>query len=847
MHKPIPTTVSGYITALALKAHYHLNLPFKLLIMRKFLLALFVGFAAHSVSAQSLVVNELSQGTNASKEFIELLVVGTRSCTDSTLDLRNWVFDDHNGWYGGSGTGIAAGHYRFKDIPDWQAIPYGSIILIYNNGDRNLKIPVGSDDPTDANNDYVYVLPITSNLLEQNLNEPISPSIPTYVYPTSGYVSTVDWVSMGLANGGDAVVTVNPNSLGVASHSVVFGFTPAAGAQVPSVSKGAVGAGANLYLSDDRYNTAAAWTIGVAGSAEETPGEGNTAANITWINSMRVQSNAFTITTSIIQPTCATPTGEITVTSPNGAGYTYAINSGTFQSAPNFSGLVPGDYTVTVRDAGGCQSNVNTTILSAPGAPPVPVFTITHPGCNISRGEVQITSPLGPNYTYSINGTFFDPNPLIQSIAPGDYTLTVRDVSGCETSATFTMNPAPPTPSIPIFTIVQPTCTNVTGQLTITGPLGADISYSIDGTTFQPGTVFSNISPGNYTVTVRNDNGCTNTASFIIDAVPSQPVAPAVTSPVDYCLGETASPLTAVGTNLLWYSTSTGGTGNVSAPVPNTATAGATSYFVSQSVGGCESPRAEIVVNVNAFSLPEISGNNSICSAGNSTTTLTNAFSGGSWSSSNMSVATVDAQGLVTGITPGTTTITYSASSGSCTASVTLEVTVTSFDLALTGPASPVSSGTIVNLQTSSAVPYTISSWAPVDLFINQTLTSQSVALNQTTNISVVGSDAAGCTDTARLTVTVIPADEDVYIPGAFTPNNDGLNDLFVAYGNAIRTFEISVFNQWGELIYRGTDQGWNGRHKGKLQPSGVYVYVIKATMLSGKVIDRKGAINLVR
>ncbi len=815
--------------------------------MRRFLLVLFVLFYGNAILAQNnLIVNELSQGTNASKEFIELLVVGTRTCTDSTADLRNWIFDDHNGWYGGSGTGIAAGHYRFKNISEWEAVPYGSIILIYNDGDRNLKIPAGSDDPTDANNDYVYILPITSSLLEQNLNEPISPSAPTYVYPTSGYGATVDWVSMGLANGGDAVVTISPNNLSSANHSVVFGFTPATGAQVPSVSKGAVGSGANLYLADDQYNNAASWTIGLAGSAEETPGAANTTANAAWINNMRVQSNSFTVTSTIIQPTCTVPTGEITVTDPNGAGYTYSTG-GVFQASPVFSGLVPGDYTITVRDAGGCEATTTATITTAPGAPPVPVFTVTQPNCSIATGEVQITSPVGANFSYSIDGSTFDPSPVIASIAPGNYTLTVRDVSGCESTASFAVNAAPETPANPVLTVVQPSCSLPTAQITVTAPLGADLTYSIDGTNFQSGTVFSNVAPGNYSITVTNGSGCSSTSATTVNAVPSQPAPPIVSSPLQLCTGSAASPLLATGSNLLWYNSATGGTGNTSAPVPVTTTAGSVSYFVSQSVEGCESARAEIVVTVTDFTLPPITGDNTICTAGNSGTTLSNSFAGGTWASSNTAVATVDGGGTVSGLSPGTSDITYTASNGACTASASFTITVNAFELDISGPAAPVAAGTIVNLTTSSSVAYSVLAWTPAALFANQTLADQSIALSQTTDISVIGSDAAGCTDTARITVTVIQTDEEIFVPGAFTPNNDGLNDVFLAYGNAISSVEMTVFNQWGELIFRGINAGWNGRHKGKLQPSGVYVYVLRATMISGKVLEKKGAVNLVR
>ena len=78
------------------------------------------------------------------------------------------------------------------------------------------------------------------------------------------------------------------------------------------------------------------------------------------------------------------------------------------------------------------------------------------------------------------------------------------------------------------------------------------------------------------------------------------PAAPGVSSPVVYCEGDTAVPLTATGTNLLWYTVPVGGTGNATAPTPSTAAVGSTSYYVSQTNGsGCEGPRAEIVVTVN--------------------------------------------------------------------------------------------------------------------------------------------------------------------------------------------------------------------------------------------------------
>src|SRR5690606_3166698 len=76
--------------------------------------------------------------------------------------------------------------------------------------------------------------------------------------------------------------------------------------------------------------------------------------------------------------------------------------------------------------------------------------------------------------------------------------------------------------------------------------------------------------------------------------------APTVTSPITYCQNATATPLTATGTALKWYTAATGGTGSTTAPTPSTQTVRNRSYFVSQTVSGQESPRAEIVVTTKA-------------------------------------------------------------------------------------------------------------------------------------------------------------------------------------------------------------------------------------------------------
>jgi hypothetical protein len=141
------------------------------------------GLLQSNAARSQLVLNEFSQGASGSKEYIELVVTGQRTCTDSTADLRGWIIDDQNGWYGGLSTAISTGHFRFANADNWARIPYGSIILIYNAGDRNGSILI-PDDPTDSNGDGVYVVPHFSPFLQVHSTQPTSPSSATFSTPS---------------------------------------------------------------------------------------------------------------------------------------------------------------------------------------------------------------------------------------------------------------------------------------------------------------------------------------------------------------------------------------------------------------------------------------------------------------------------------------------------------------------------------------------------------------------------------------------------------------------------------------------------------------------------------------
>lgn len=113
----------------------------------------------------------------------------------------------------------------------------------------------------------------------------------------------------------------------------------------------------------------------------------------------------------------------------------------------------------------------------------------------------------------------------------------------------------------------------------------------------------------------------------------------------------------------------------------------------------------------------------------------------------------------------------------------------------------------------------------------------------------VKATDTFGCTGTGSLTVTIARTQPDVFVPNAFTPTANS-NNLFrpVCYGISSMSY-FRVFNRWGQMMYSTSQmgQGWDGRIKGKLQESSVYLWALQGTDYKGKVISRRGTVVLIR
>ncbi len=213
------------------------------------------------------------------------------------------------------------------------------------------------------------------------------------------------------------------------------------------------------------------------------------------------------------------------------------------------------------------------------------------------------------------------------------------------------------------------------------------------------GVILSGLSgPITYTITGTDTAiGSCEHKVFLLTVYPTTTAAPGVAD-VYYCIGATATPLTASGSSLLWYTTATGGTGSTTAPTPSTSAAGTTSYYVSQTIAGCESPRDTINVIVTPGAAA-ITGPTNVCRG--LTVTVSNTTTGGTWVSSNPSVASIGSTtGVITGVSVGTATISYQMSSGCY---VTASITVNNQPGTISGP-SVVCQGATITLSDTTSV-----------------------------------------------------------------------------------------------------------------------------------------------
>lgn len=273
--------------------------------------------------------------------------------------------------------------------------------------------------------------------------------------------------------------------------------------------------------------------------------------------------------------------------------YTYTWTPTASGSASITAKAYDDDNAVTTSTA------VSITVNTAPSAPGV---TSAVSYClNSTAAQLQASGQNLKWYTVSTAGTSSATAPTPSTSAGGNTNYYVsQTTNGCESARsqiTVTVNQATaPTVTTPVNYCqgqqASALTANGTGLKWYTQSSGGTSATSLTPSTANTGNTSYYVS--------QTVNNCESPRATITVSVGTATSAPTVTPQVAYCQNVSASPLAAIGQNLKWYTAQTGGTASTTAIIPSTVNTGSTAYFVSQTVGGCESNRTSITVTVNA-------------------------------------------------------------------------------------------------------------------------------------------------------------------------------------------------------------------------------------------------------
>ncbi len=521
---------------------------------------------------------------------------------------------------------------------------------------------------------------------------------------------------------------------------------------------------------------------------------------------------------TVTQPSsCAAQTGTVFIVSWESS---YSYNNGATWTTNNSAQLSPGTHIIRVRDATGCMSPPVTVIINAPAdAPTAPQFTVVDPTCTVPTGTITITST-GAQYSFD-NGTTWGTNNSMANFAPGTYSLKVKNADGCQSDPTVAVvSSETGPPSAPAITVNQPDCFSPTGVITITSPA---MEYSFDnGVTWGNTNISPALVPGNYSIKIKNAAGCESPAVLVLitpDVVPAPTVADII-----YCKDTTPAALTAIGSGLKWYSTATGGTATTIAPMPSATLPGIAAYYVTQTLNGCESDRAQINVEIIDRLDPPVAANVVYCQNDTPTALMAagqnllwyTAPTGGSGSAT--APVPVTSQ-------PGTFTFYVSQSAYGCESERT-EITVTVYPT----PPTPLTEEHIVyqHYKPSEALSAIGSNLTWYDEDKNPLAAAPVPPTGMMKQyVYYVSQTVSGCeSGLVKIIVDIIPNYAVIDYPKFFSPNNDGLHDTWNIrpIPNGIRA-SIYIFDRYGRVLAKvySPGPGWDGNYNGKAIPATDY------------------------
>jgi gliding motility-associated-like protein len=570
------------------------------------------------------------------------------------------------------------------------------------------------------------------------------------------------------------------------------------------------------------------------------------------------QPAVLTATLADTNPQCfGYANGTAAVTAVGGSGsYHYLWSSTPAQTTQEATGLPSGPYTVSVTDDSLCLVTLSFT-LTDPQAITFSDSVIVDPSCFGSANGTAQVIPLSGIGTYSFswsNGQTINP---ATALAAGTYTVTVTDANGCTAAASVTLT-QPAAVQIAVSS-TNVTCYGLSDGTATAAASGGTPPFSYVWNNMDSTASISGLVAASYSVSATDTKGCTISGSttviqpnVVTDSLASvrtncpnstdgsiTAFTQGGTPPYTYTLENTSGSILQAGNTTgsfpgLGYGTyQIVASDNNNCPISDTIsvprapydvytdTADGTSCYGSQyhdgsiHLQGYTIPNGPFQYSVDGGALQSSPDFNSLA-AGAHTITAQDAYG----CDTSFTVTVPEPLPAVLQVLPGDSTL---------TAGATLQLSSAfgpySIDSISSYTWSPGAGLNCIDCPSPLASPYA-----------NQTTYTLLVTYNQ------------GCQVSASVQITV-NGQPPVYVPNAFTPNGDGVNDVWYVYGTSIKDVKATVFNKWGEKVFESDDQsvGWDGTYKGQLQPPGVYVYIVDIVYLNGETATKQGSLSVIR
>ncbi|MDP2385526.1 MAG: gliding motility-associated C-terminal domain-containing protein [Bacteroidota bacterium] len=456
------------------------------------------------------------------------------------------------------------------------------------------------------------------------------------------------------------------------------------------------------------------------------------------------------------------------------------------------------------------------------------------------------------------------------SSAQGTYTITLTVQPGGGTAtATLTINSLP---TMVVSPSADTICLGGTGTtLTVSGNATTYNWFPSTGLSASTGTFVTANPTTNTTYTVTGlANGCTNTATTQITALPVNPlVATAAENYICFGTSNNTTTITTSAPSALSYSwTPAVGLSCTNCPNPIVTATDTTIYEVTVT-GECFSNYTDTVQIFPVICGPPVGGfilpTHEICrySCVNFTDTSVFeplayqwVFEGGIPDSSteknprvcynveSANAPTLNGRYLITLIVTNIlgekdTVIDSIKVNISPIANINNNLSIATVEL-----------GSSISLNASSSSGATSYQWTPPTGLACPTCETVEVSPQTNTYYILTAKNGLGCIDYDTIYVKVQKICGEIFIPTAFSPNGDNVNEYaIVKNNNCIRSMVFAIYNRWGEKVFVSEDPklGWDGIYNGKLQDAGVFIYYFDAVLTDNTTLSQKGTITLVR